>query len=107
MESVDSVSRATQADRSLNDVILDPLENALDSVGLMQGEMAPLKRTALGAAIGFGVMGLWKPSWAYGSDHKPYPWSVTAPKDTPADKKTKVPYWMAALVPAVVLGVLI
>jgi len=106
---MEAVGAANQADRSLNDVILEPVENALDSVGLMQGEMAPLKRTALGAAIGFGVMGLWRPSWAYapGPNGKPYPWSVTAPKGTPDDAKTKVPYWMAALIPAVVLGVLI
>ncbi len=88
------------------DMILDPVEEALDKVGLMQGPSAPLKRTIVGGAIGYGVMELWKPLWAYDASGAPLPWRFTNPNK---DKNltTMVPYWMAALVPAFVLGVLI
>lgn len=88
------------------DAIMEPIEEALDKVGLMQGNAAPLKRTIVGGAVGYAVMEMWKPAWAYNSQGDPYVWSVTNPQK---DKSltTPVPYWLAALVPAFVLGVLI
>lgn len=95
------------AEVSLTDRVFEPLEDALDKMGLMQGDFASVKRAALGGAAGYAVMSVWKPGWAYDKDGKPYPWSVTADPKIPKDSTTQVPYWMAALIPAVVLGVLI
>lgn len=91
---------------SMSDMILEPIENLLDKYGLMDGPMAPLKRTAIGGGIGLGVMYLWKPEFAFDKNGQPYPWSITH-KSIDRNKTTLVPYWLAASIPAVVLGVLI
>lgn len=102
--SVDAVENTGDA---LSATIIAPIEDALDSVGMMQGDLAPMKRAVVGGAIGYGVITMWKPSWAYDQDTgTPYPWTVTN-KDVDRHQTTMMPYWLAALIPAFVLGVLI
>lgn len=85
---------------------MEQIEDALDSVGLMQGDLAPLKRTLVGGAIGYFVVTTMQPTWAYTKDGKPKEWAITSTSEVP-DATTMVPWWMAAAVPAFVMGVLI
>jgi len=94
---------ASAVEKTVDDVILAPVEDALDAVGLMQGSAAPLMRTALGLAIGGGVVFGLQPSLFFNSDGSLRPWSMMSndPNATP------VPWWVGVAFPAVVLGVLI
>lgn len=88
------------------DAIVEPIEDGLDKIGLMQGELAPLKRTVLGGVGGYLVVSTWKPTWAYDDNGNAYPWRVTH-RDLDPKQTTMMPYWLASLIPAFVLGVLI
>lgn len=89
------------------DGLMDSVEEGLHSVGLGDGDLAPLKRAVVGTVIGYAVVSMWKPSWAYDpKTHAPYPWRLTN-KDADKTTTTPVPYWMAAIIPGIVLGVLI
>lgn len=85
---------------------MEQIEDALDSVGLMQGPLAPLKRTLVGGAIGYFVVTTAQPAFAYTKDGEPKEWAITSKNETPG-ATTMVPWWMAAAVPAFVMGVLI
>lgn len=87
----------------VDDVLLDPIEGILDSVGLMEGELAPIKRFVVGGAIGAGIVFGAKPSLAFTADGQLRPWSVLS-DDANA---TPVPWWFMVGLPAVVLGVFI
>lgn len=102
-----AVVGARSATDTLSDKIMEPVEDLLDAAGLMQGELAPLKRTLVGAGLGYGVMSMWKPTWAYDDKGNPWPWRMTADKSIPKDQTTAAPYWLGIVVPAFVLGVLI
>ena len=67
---------ASAVGKTVDDVILAPVEDALDSVGLMQGPAAPLLRTAVGLAIGGGVVFGLQPSLFFNSDGSLRPWSM-------------------------------
>lgn len=94
---------ASAVGKTVDDVILAPVEDALDAVGLMQGAAAPLKRTAVGLALGAGVVFGLKPSLFFNQDGSLRPWSMMS--DDPS--ATPVPWWVGVAFPAVVLGVLI
>lgn len=83
--------------------ILNPIEDALDRVGLMQGSMAPTKRALVGAAVGAAVVYGVKPTSMWNGD-KMKPWTPFAKK---GEDSTWLPGWLAISIPAVVLGVLI
>lgn len=92
---------------SFSDKILEPIEDGLDKLGMMQGDAAPLKRFLLGTAIGYALVELWKPGFAFDpKDGHEYPWRVTH-KDLPKDQTTMMPWWLAASIPGLALGVLI
>jgi hypothetical protein len=92
--------------QTVDDLILDPIERGLDSIGLMQGSMAPLKRTAVGGAIGYAYAFGMKPAFAFNKDGSPKEWSLTAStKDS--GKTTLFPWWAIVATPAIILGVLI
>lgn len=90
-------------EKTIDDVILAPVEDVLDSVGLMEGAAAPLKRTAVGLALGGIVVFGLKPALFFNTDGSLRPWSMMSadPNATP------VPWWVGVAFPAVVLGVLI
>lgn len=91
---------------SLDDVLLNPIEDALDSIGLMEGEAAPLKRAAVGAGIGYLFAVLVKPGFAYTADGKARPFALNA---SAADQASATYFPVGAIVaiPAFILGVLI
>lgn len=86
-------------------MILEPLENAFDAMGAMQGEMAPLKRAAIGGAVGYAVLEIFKPGVAYDDAGNRRPFALGADKDT--KEGTYFPWWAFVAVPAFVSGVLI
>jgi len=91
--------------QNLDDVILAPVEHVMDSIGLMQGSLAPLKRTMVGLGIGYGFATFVQPSFAYLPDGTPRPWILTA---AAGDKTaTYFPSWMVIGAPAVILGLMI
>lgn len=90
---------------SLNDVLLDPIEDTLASVGLMEGDAAPLKRAAVGAALGYAFATLVQPDFAY-KDGKARPFALTA-KAEDKDLATYFPVGAIVAIPAFILGVLI
>lgn len=88
---------------SLDTFIIDPLERLFDSLGAMDGELAPLKRAAIGGAAGYAVAKVFMPSVAYTDDGKERPFKLTS--DDP--NATWFPPMMFAAVPAFVSSVLI
>lgn len=88
---------------AIDSVILDPVENALDAVGLMQGPFAPVKRTVVGGAIGAGIVFGLQPALAFNEDGSLRPWSLTSSEPD----ATPVPWWLMVAFPAFVLGILI
>jgi len=89
---------------SLTDAIYEPLENLFDSVGMMQGEAAPLMRAGVGAALGYGVAYGLKPGFAFDENGNAKVWKLTNPDSSDS---TWVPAWMVVAFPAVLFGVLI
>lgn len=85
-------------------IIIDPLENMFDSMGMMEGASAPLKRAAFGAAVGYGITYTWHPAVAFDEGGKPRPWKATDPD---APDATWVPAWMLVILPAVIFSVAI
>ena len=82
------------------DVVMDPIEDGFDKLGMMQGEAAPLKRGAVGALLGYGIAYGFKPSFAFDAKGDPKPFGT---------KKgdTLFPAWAIVIAPAIVFGVLI
>ena len=85
--------------------IVDPLENAFDAVGAMQGEAAPLKRAAIGGVLGYAIAYGIKPDFAW-KDGKQRPWAATADQ---ADKpiSTWFPVWAIVAIPAIMFSTMI
>jgi hypothetical protein len=90
----------------LDSLIIEPIENGFDAVGAMQGEMAPLKRAAIGAALGAAVVYGIKPSVAYDKNGVARPFAGTATAGQ-KDNATWLPYWAIIGIPAVVFSVFI
>jgi hypothetical protein len=94
------------AESVLDKVIVEPLETVFDSVGMMQGDSAPLKRAAVGAALGYGINYFLKPSFAYDARGQPKQFYFTA-DDKEKSNSTYFPYWAVVALPAIIFGVLI
>lgn len=91
----------------LDHAILDPAEEFFDAIGMMQGETAPLKRAAVGAAVGYAIAYTMKPGFAFDpTTGKPRPWKVTA-SGADQDKATWFPAWAFSVLPAFVFGAMI
>ena len=90
---------------TINDLIMEPVEEVFDQLGMMQGEAAPLKRAAFGAALGYGIAFGLKPGFAFDGD-KAKPWYFTAKPDEEAIS-TYVPAWAVVAIPALIFSVLI
>lgn len=88
---------------SVDEIIMDPIESVMDSMGLMQGDLAPAKRTIVGASIGAAAVFTIKPSISFNSDGSIRPWSMMSEEAN----ATSVPWWVFTAFPAFVLGVLI
>ena len=86
----------------LDKLIIDPIEELMDKMGMMQGEFAPLKRAAFGSAVGAAVVWSVKPKSMFIGD-KPRPWSL----NNKTSEATMIPWWMAAMFPGIILGVFI
>lgn len=87
----------------LDKIVLDPLEDGLDKLGMMQGEYAPLKRTVFGTAVGSAVVWYTKPNIAF-KNGKPRPWKVTEGTN---DDATWTPWWVLGAFPGILLGIFI
>lgn len=87
----------------VDDVLLNPIESVLDSVGLMEGQLAPLKRATVGAVIGAGLVFVIKPKLAFTTDGNLRPWAAVSDDPT----ATTIPWWAMVAVPVVILGILI
>lgn len=90
----------------MEDAILEPIENAFDAVGMMQGETAPLKRAAVGAGIGYFVGYYLQPSIAWNAGVERV-WTPLAKDTAEYEDSTWLPAWMITAIPAFVFGVLI
>ena len=88
----------------VNDVVIDPLENVYDALGLMEGQNAPALRLLVSAGAGAGLMWGIKPLVSFDASGKPLPWSVLDPTNPAA---TAFPWWMPAVLGGVVGGLLI
>jgi hypothetical protein len=91
---------------TIDDVILDPLESVFDAVGAMQGPLAPAKRAAIGAGLGYGILML-KPSFACNPDGSYRPFILTAQTDADKQNATYFPWWAVVGVPAAMFSLLI
>lgn len=91
---------------TIDDLVLEPVENMFDSVGLMQGSAAPAKRAAVGAGVGAAIVYGTKSNMFFDQNGNYRPWKLTATKTEEKDA-TWLPYWMMIGLPAFVFGVLI
>lgn len=87
----------------IDKLVLDPVEDLLDKMGMMQGEYAPVKRAVFGAAVGAAVV------WGTHADlffkgNKLRPWKLLHPNDPDA---TIFPWYLAVAGHAFVMAVLI
>ena len=87
----------------LDDLIISPFESMFDSLGMMRGSTAPLKRTLFGFGLGAGVTYALKPAVSF-TGQNPRPWVALKPDDPNA---TMVPWWMPGVATGFVFGVLI
>lgn len=99
---------------TIDDLILDPIEGVFDSMGMMQGDLAPVKRAAVGAAIGYAIAYGLKPKSAFMTDPTdpkkkiPKVFTPMATKDQVANKQTTYfPVWAIVAAPAIIFSVLI
>lgn len=89
-------------------------ENFFDSMGMMRGNTAAIKRGVFGAAVGYVAMQAVRPSFAYYADGTPRPWSISqTAADLDADPSadgqhgTALPWWTGPAAGAFVCSVLI
>lgn len=88
---------------AVDSIIMDPIESALDSVGLMQGTAAPVKRAVVGVGIGAAITFGAQPSIAFDDEGNVRPWAMMSDDEN----ATQLPWWMIVGFPAFVLSVLI
>jgi len=82
--------------------IITPIENALNSIGLMQGPLSPALRAGFGFGVGYVLMEAVRPGFAYDGNNK-RPWAYSS--NTP--EATAVPWWMPPAAIGVFLSVFI
>ena len=90
----------------IDHAIMDPIEEIFDSVGLMQGDSAPLKRAAVGALLGYAIAYGLKPSFAFNDDDSAKPFAGTA-SDADQANSTWFPAYAIVALPAIVFSVFI
>lgn len=90
---------------------MDFLEETFDRLGLMTGDLAPMKRFAVGAALGGAVAYGLKPSIAYDEEKgewRPFGFKSSSAPAKPGDvDPTLMPAWLITVLPGVVFSVLI
>jgi hypothetical protein len=96
---------ATEIASTLDDIIVDPLERGFAAVGAMEGELAPLKRAAIGGLIGYAFVSVFKPGVAFDEAGKARPFALG--NDDKSSDPTYFPEWMFVALPAFICGVLI
>jgi len=86
-------------------LVIDPMERIFDSMGMMEGSLAPMKRAAVGVALGYAIAYGTHPAVAFDEKtFKPRPWLVTNPE---APDGTWVPAWLIVITPALIFSVAI
>lgn len=88
------------ASSSVTDVIMNPIEDGFDKIGMMSGEFAPLLRAGTGLLIGYGIAYGLKPNFAFDAAGNPRPFGVGV-------GQTLLPPWLIMAAPAFIFGVLI
>lgn len=91
------------------DLIYDKIEKALDGLDLMQGDGVVLKRMVFGAALGAGIVWIWKPESMFDRKTKaPRAWSFFVKDgEKPSVDPTSFPWYFSGILGAFVLGVLV
>lgn len=84
---------------------MEAIEDGLNHLGLMQGDLAPLKRGLVGGAAGALVVYGFKPAFMFNPDGSARPFALGHPDKS--GNPTWFPYWLGIAAPAVILGVLI
>lgn len=92
--------------------IYDALEGFFDSLGLMTGELAVVKRMVFGAGVAMGIVWLMKPAIMFDKNTGvARPWTYFQSKDENQNNNklepTSFPWFVAPIIGAFVLGVLI
>lgn len=92
--------------------IYDALESFFDSLGLMTGELAIIKRMVFGAGVATGIAWLVKPAIMFDKNTGvARPWTYFQSKDENQNNNklepTSFPWFVAPIIGAFVLGVLI
>jgi len=84
--------------------ILGDIEGALDGLGLMRGDFAPIKRFVFGAGVVFVIMEAFRPSLTHtaGGQHRPWAYSQGV-----SEQSSLIPWWGFPLAGGIVMGVFI
>lgn len=86
------------------DTVLDTVENAYDSIGLMRGEQAPMKRFLFTGGVLYTLVWLAQPRSMFDEAGNARAWSVISPEDPNA---TTFPHYLVPLIGGFVGGFLI
>jgi hypothetical protein len=84
--------------------ILSEIEDALDGLGLMRGDLAPVKRFVVGAGVIYVVMEAFRPSLTHGRGGNHRPWVYTQGW---SEEASYVPWWGFPLAGGILLSVFI
>lgn len=82
------------------------LEQFADKFGLMTGDLAPMKRFAVGAGVGYVLGYVLKPGVAW-SAGKPRPFGYGKPKDGSDLDPTLMPAWLITVLPGAAFALLV
>jgi len=80
------------------------IERAFDGLGMMQGSLAPIKRAAFGAGLGYIIGEAIRPSWSHTSSGAHRPWLYLSGDNASG---TLLPWWTLPVAGAFVCAVLI
>jgi len=84
--------------------IIQPLENALDGLGLMRGETAPMKRFIVGTVGTLGALWVAKPDIMFvSSTGEMRPWSAVSD----SQDATSIPVYIPALTAGFIMSTFI
>jgi hypothetical protein len=87
--------------------VIEPVEDILDSFGLMRGSNAPIKRFVITAGLTGLVMWAVKPTWAFQAE-EPRPWSfMVGPNAREGPQPTATPWWVVPVGVGMVFSFLI
>ena len=100
----DVIDKLINKPKDTVELLYEPIENGLKSIGLMTGTAAPARRLMFGFGIGSALTYMAKPTSMYDQQGNPRPWSLLDPE---AENASPVQWWMPGAAAGVFLGLFV